>query len=40
MIVKWLIHGPQSAWQYWAYLAAAFEPCRTLIYGPPWQDTQ
>jgi hypothetical protein len=36
----WLIFGDRGYWSAWAYLSAWYQPCRTLIRGIPWEDTQ
>lgn len=37
---EWVIFGPQGMWKLLALWSAAFQPCRTLIRGLPWEDTQ
>lgn len=37
---SWLIFGPQCEWSWRALLAARYQPCKTLIRGRPWEDTQ
>lgn len=36
----WWLYTAPDWWEWYALRAAWYSPCRPLIHGPPWEDTQ